>query len=123
MQTCQAPVSRWIALPFPGGKRREPVSGHGPNEASEIGIRGRGLKDGGHGVYSKHVLRDATEAVVGGEGMLPVVEARAAPGGRKPGWLKVRAPGGENFMQLKGLLRTLNLRTVCEEARCPHIGA
>jgi lipoic acid synthetase len=54
--------------------------------------------------------------------MLPVVEAREAPVIRKPEWLKVRAPGGENFMRLKGLLRTLNLRTVCEEARCPNIG-
>ena len=54
--------------------------------------------------------------------MLPVVEACEAPVIRKPEWLKVRAPGGENFMRLKGLLRTLNLRTVCEEARCPNIG-
>jgi lipoic acid synthetase len=41
---------------------------------------------------------------------------------RKPRWLKVRAPGGENFVRLKGLMRTLNLHTVCEEARCPNIG-
>lgn len=41
---------------------------------------------------------------------------------RKPAWLKVRAPGGQNFMRVKGLLRTLNLHTVCEEARCPNIG-
>ena len=41
---------------------------------------------------------------------------------RKPEWLKVRAPGGPNYMRLKGLLRTLNLHTVCEEARCPNIG-
>ncbi|MFQ5883195.1 MAG: lipoyl synthase [Candidatus Methylomirabilales bacterium] len=41
---------------------------------------------------------------------------------RKPQWLKVRAPGGENFVRLKGLMRTLNLHTVCEEARCPNIG-
>jgi lipoic acid synthetase len=54
--------------------------------------------------------------------MLPVVEARGAPVARKPEWLKVRAPGGANFMRLKGLLRTLDLRTVCEEARCPNIG-
>ena len=36
---------------------------------------------------------------------------------RKPAWLKVRAPGGHNFMRVKGLLRTLDLHTVCEEAR------
>ena len=54
--------------------------------------------------------------------MLPVLEPREGQVTRKPEWLKVRAPGGENFMRLKGLLRSLNLRTVCEEARCPNIG-
>jgi lipoic acid synthetase len=42
--------------------------------------------------------------------------------GRKPAWLKVRAPGGPNYIRLKGLLRQWNLHTVCEEARCPNIG-
>ncbi len=41
---------------------------------------------------------------------------------RKPLWLKVRAPGGPNYLRLKGLLRDLNLHTVCEEAHCPNIG-
>lgn len=41
---------------------------------------------------------------------------------RKPGWLKVRAPGGPNYAHLKGLMRELELHTVCEEARCPNIG-
>jgi lipoyl synthase len=40
----------------------------------------------------------------------------------KPEWLKVRAPGSENYHRLKGLMRTLNLHTVCEEANCPNIG-
>ncbi|MBI2876100.1 MAG: lipoyl synthase [Candidatus Tectomicrobia bacterium] len=42
--------------------------------------------------------------------------------GRKPPWLRVRAPGGANYIRLKGLLRDLHLHTVCEEARCPNIG-
>jgi lipoic acid synthetase len=41
---------------------------------------------------------------------------------RKPGWLKVRAPGGGNYVRLKSMMRELNLHTVCEEARCPNIG-
>ena len=41
---------------------------------------------------------------------------------RKPGWLKVRAPGGPNYVHLKSLMRELGLHTVCEEARCPNIG-
>lgn len=41
---------------------------------------------------------------------------------RKPDWLKVRAPGGPNYLRVKGLLKDLNLHTVCEEARCPNTG-
>ena len=40
----------------------------------------------------------------------------------KPEWLRVRAPGSENYLRLKGLMRTLGLHTVCEEANCPNIG-
>ena len=46
-------------------------------------------------------------------------ELRRVP---KPEWLKVRAPGSENYLRLKGLMRTLGLHTVCEEANCPNIG-
>jgi lipoic acid synthetase len=41
---------------------------------------------------------------------------------RKPSWLKVRAPGGPNFLRLKSLLRDQGLHSVCEEAHCPNIG-
>jgi len=44
------------------------------------------------------------------------------PDGRKPAWLKVRAPGGPNYLRLRRLVRERNLHTVCEEARCPNIG-
>ncbi len=40
----------------------------------------------------------------------------------KPEWLKVRAPGSENYLRLKSLMRGLGLHTVCEEANCPNIG-
>jgi lipoic acid synthetase len=40
----------------------------------------------------------------------------------KPEWLKVRAPGSPRYLELRGLMRELNLHTVCEEARCPNIG-
>ena len=40
----------------------------------------------------------------------------------KPAWLKVRAPGSENYLRLKGVMKELELHTVCEEARCPNIG-
>src|SRR4051795_13757934 len=41
---------------------------------------------------------------------------------RHPDWIKSRMPAGDNYHDLKGLLRGLNLNTVCEEARCPNIG-
>ena len=53
---------------------------------------------------------------------LPVHQPNAAPDGRKPAWLKVRAPGGPNYMRLRRLMRGLNLHSVCEEAHCPNIG-
>jgi len=40
---------------------------------------------------------------------------------KKPDWLRVRPPSGENYTQLKGLLRSLDLHTVCEEAHCPNV--
>ncbi len=44
------------------------------------------------------------------------------PPDRKPPWLKVMAPGGENYTRLKSTLRQRELHTVCEEARCPNVG-
>ncbi len=41
---------------------------------------------------------------------------------RKPSWLRVKAPGGENYARLKGLMKELDLHTVCEEAQCPNVG-
>ena len=41
---------------------------------------------------------------------------------RKPEWLKVRSPGGQNYLRLKKLMRSRSLHTVCEEAGCPNIG-
>jgi lipoic acid synthetase len=41
---------------------------------------------------------------------------------RKPSWLKVRAPGGPNYLRLKQMMRELDLHSVCEEARCPNVG-
>jgi len=40
----------------------------------------------------------------------------------KPSWLRAKAPGGENFHNLKKLARGLGLHTVCESAQCPNIG-
>lgn len=48
--------------------------------------------------------------------------ATATPLQPRPRWLRVRAPGGENYHNLRKLVRDLGLHTVCESARCPNIG-
>src|ERR1700686_1736039 len=40
----------------------------------------------------------------------------------RPGWLRAPAPVGENYRNLKHLVETLKLHTVCESAACPNIG-
>jgi lipoic acid synthetase len=64
---------------------------------------------------------------------LHVTRSRARPGGtgqdgglsfreRKPPWLKVPAPGGPKYRELRSLIRDENLHTVCQEAACPNVG-
>jgi lipoyl synthase len=60
---------------------------------------------------------------------LPLVSVGAAPNTppnnpteRKPPWLKVKLATGPNYGELKGIMRGLDLHTVCEEAMCPNIG-
>ena len=40
---------------------------------------------------------------------------------RRPDWLKVRVQQGENFTELRNIMRERGLHTVCEEASCPNI--
>ena len=58
---------------------------------------------------------------------VPLIRGRHSRGDQtarqpKPEWLKVRAPGSENYIRLKGVMREQGLHTVCEEANCPNIG-
>jgi lipoic acid synthetase len=64
-----------------------------------------------------------------GDGELTFASAAPAPRGAvtpvrepKPPWLKVRFPGGPNYLRLKNLMRAQGLHTVCEEAHCPNVG-
>ena len=51
------------------------------------------------------------------------VEARnaATPIEKKPAWIKTRATMGPEYTELKNLVRSEGLHTVCEEAGCPNI--
>ncbi len=44
------------------------------------------------------------------------------PSGRKPSWIRVKAPNSLAYGETKRLMKDLNLNTVCEEAACPNIG-
>ena len=41
---------------------------------------------------------------------------------RRPEWIKVRAPSGEVYEDLRTMMRSKSLHTVCEEAMCPNMG-
>ncbi len=44
------------------------------------------------------------------------------PPGRKPPWIRVKAPNSPTYFETRNLMRSHNLHTVCEEAACPNIG-
>ena len=44
------------------------------------------------------------------------------PNIEKPSWLKAKIPGGKNFNNVKKIVKTHSLSTVCEESFCPNIG-
>lgn len=52
----------------------------------------------------------------------PLNAPDGTPAPTRPEWLKVRAPVGPNYVDLKKLVADLRLHTVCESARCPNIG-
>ncbi len=59
----------------------------------------------------QHLLVSKSEKAV-----IPAIERRL------PDWFRVKAPGGENFLEIRKKIRGAGLNTVCEEAACPNIG-
>lgn len=41
---------------------------------------------------------------------------------KKPEWIRAKLPTGQRFFEIKDILRSQKLHTVCEEASCPNIG-
>jgi lipoic acid synthetase len=41
---------------------------------------------------------------------------------RKPDWIRVKAPIGKEYNEIRNMMRGRKLATVCEEAACPNIG-
>jgi len=49
------------------------------------------------------------------------IEKTKIPLGKRPDWLKVKLPIGDNYNDVRNLMRRQKLNSVCEEARCPNI--
>jgi len=56
--------------------------------------------------------------------VIPDVDIQELPKrpGRRPEWIKVRAPIGQSYERVLETMRSKRLHTVCEEARCPNLG-
>jgi lipoic acid synthetase len=53
---------------------------------------------------------------------LVLVTIGESPKTVRPHWLRAPAPGGDNYRELKSLIDSMGLHTVCESAACPNVG-
>ena len=53
---------------------------------------------------------------------LNVIDEKATPRGKKPSWLKVKLPTGENYRKVRQLVDQYKLHTICESGNCPNMG-
>jgi lipoic acid synthetase len=56
------------------------------------------------------------------QAMEPPASSQAADKPRKPDWLRVKLPIGENYKHVRGLVDTHKLHTICESGNCPNMG-
>jgi len=62
-----------------------------------------------------HIISNSVPAPLPGSALDPASHPR-------PEWLRVKFFNGPNYQDLKRIMRTLGLNTVCESARCPNMG-
>jgi len=62
-----------------------------------------------------HIISNSVPAPTPGGALDPTSHPR-------PEWLRVKFFNGPNYQELKRIMRTLGLNTVCESARCPNMG-
>lgn len=54
--------------------------------------------------------------------MIDLPVSQAQPRGRKPEWLRVKLPIGEEYRKVRHLVDTYNLHTICQSGNCPNMG-
>ena len=52
---------------------------------------------------------------------LPIVESNQQRA-KKPEWLRVKLPIGENYKKVRELVDTYKLHTICQSGHCPNMG-
>ncbi len=52
---------------------------------------------------------------------LPVIES-SRPANRKPDWLRVKLPVGQTYANVRRIVDTNKLHTICESGNCPNMG-
>jgi lipoyl synthase len=60
-----------------------------------------------HAIYSKNILVETDSTI-----------QRT----KKPDWLRVKLPTGENYLKVRGLVDKYKLHTICESGNCPNMG-
>jgi lipoic acid synthetase len=68
---------------------------------------------------SKFISPQGTRAVK--DGIRPSPLSRVADAARKPPWLRVKLPAGAKYEEIRDIVRSHKLSTVCAESRCPNI--
>ena len=53
---------------------------------------------------------------------LPIADTQASPNRRKPDWLRVKLPMGENYKMVRSLVDQYKLHTICQSGNCPNMG-
>ncbi|MBK8968487.1 MAG: lipoyl synthase [Saprospiraceae bacterium] len=53
---------------------------------------------------------------------LPIVENKSESRPKRPEWLKVRLPMGENYRNVRSIVDEFNLHTICQSGSCPNMG-
>ena len=53
---------------------------------------------------------------------LPIVDSKKEPRKRKPSWLRVKLPIGQEYKKVRELVDRYNLHTICQSGNCPNMG-